>query len=115
MISYKILKPKLSSDVIHELTQLNVSYLNAGEGIGIHMFIGLNHYWDIIQTDFIRLSCGFVAQNSKLGYIILGACFSNYSTLNISSATPSVLCCITSSPPTAGNGGSCKDIQDFWS
>ena len=33
----------------------------------------------------------------------------------MSNATPSVLCCIASSPPTAGNGGSCKDIQDFWS
>ena len=33
----------------------------------------------------------------------------------MSNATPSVLCCIASSSPTAGNGGSCKDIQDFWS
>ena len=33
----------------------------------------------------------------------------------MSSATPSVLCCIASSPPTAGNGGSCKDIRHFWS
>ena len=47
-ISSKIFKLKLSSDVIQELTQLNVSYLNAGEGIEIHMLIGLNHYWDII-------------------------------------------------------------------
>ena len=114
-ISSKIFKPKLSSDVIQELTQLNVSYSNAGEGIEIHMLIGLNHYWDIIQPDFIRLSCGFVAQNSKLGFIISGACFNNDSTSNMSNATPSVLCCIASSPPTAGNGGSCKDIQDFWS
>ena len=30
-------------------------------------------------------------------------------------ATPSVLCCIASSPPTAGNGGLCKDIPDFLS
>ena len=52
--------------MIQELTQLNVSYLNAGEGIEIRMLIGLNHYWDIIQPDFIRLSCGFVAQNSKV-------------------------------------------------
>ena len=114
-ISSKIFKPKLSSDVIQEITQLNVSYLNAGEGIEIHMLIGLNHYWDIIQPDFIRLSCGFVAQNSKLGYIISGACFNNDSTSNMSNATPSVLCCIASSPPTAGNCCSCKDIQDFWS
>ena len=55
-LSSKIFNPKLSSDVIQELTQLNVSYLNAGEGIEIHMLIGLNHYWDIIQPDFIRLS-----------------------------------------------------------
>ena len=103
-ISSKIFKPKLSSDVIQELTQLNVSYLNACEGIEIHMLIGLNHYWDIIQPDFIRLSCGFVAQNSKLGYIISGACFNNDSTSNMSNATPFVLCCIASSPPTAGNG-----------
>ena len=87
-ISSKIFKPKLSSDVIQELTQLNVSYLNAGEGIEIHMLIGLNHYWDIIQPDFIRLSCGFVAQNSKLGYIISGACFNKDSTSNMSNATP---------------------------
>ena len=72
-ISSKILKLKLSSDVIQELTQLNVSYLNADEGIEIHKLIGLNHYC-VIQPDFIRLSCGFVAQNSKLGYIISGAC-----------------------------------------
>ena len=51
----------------------------------------------------------------KLGYIISGACFNNDSTSNMSNATPSVLCCIASSPPTAGNGGSSKDIQDFWS
>ena len=43
-ISSKIFKPKLSSVVIQELTQINVSYLNAGEGIEIHMLIGLNHY-----------------------------------------------------------------------
>ena len=42
-ISSKIFKPILSSDVIQELTQLNVSYLNASEGIKIHMLIGLNH------------------------------------------------------------------------
>ena len=87
-ISSKIFKPKLSSDVIQELTQLNVSYLNAGEGIEIHMLIGLNHYWDIIQPDFVGLSCGFVAQNSKSGYIISGACFNNDSTWNIANATP---------------------------
>ena len=114
-ISSKIFKPKLSSDVIQELTQFNVSYLNAGEGMEIHMLIGLNHYWEIIQPDFIRLSCGFVAQNSKFGYIISGACFNNDSTSNMSNVTPSVLCCIASSPPTAGNGGSCKDVDDFWS
>ena len=114
-ISSQIFKPKLSSDVIQELTQLNVSYLNAGEGIEIHMLIGINHYWDIIQPDIIRLSCGFVAQNSKLGYIISRACFNNYSTLNMSNTTPSMLCCTASSPPTAGNGGSCRDIHDFWS
>ena len=34
-----------------QLTQLNVSYLNAGEGIEIHMLIGLNHYWDVIQPE----------------------------------------------------------------
>ena len=50
-ISSKIFKLKLSSDVIQELTKLNVSYLNAGEGIEIHMLIGLNQYWDIIQPD----------------------------------------------------------------
>ena len=33
----------------------------------------------------------------------------------MANTTPSVLCCIASFPPTAGNGGSCKDIQDFWS
>ena len=87
-ISSKIFKAKLSSDVIKELTQLDVSYLNAGDGIEIHMLIGLNHYWDIIQQDFIRLSCGSVAQNSKLGVIILGACFNNYSTSNMSNAPP---------------------------
>ena len=65
------------------------------------MLIGLNHYWDIIQPDFIRLSCGFVAQNSKIGYIITVACFNNYST--------------SFSPPTARNGGSCRDVADFWS
>ena len=92
-----------------------MSYLNTGEGIEIHMLIGINHYWEIIQPDFIRLSCGFVAQNSKLGYIISGACFNSDSTSNMSNATPSVLSCIVSSPPTAENGGSCKDIPDFWS
>ena len=112
-ISSKLFKPKLSSDVIQKLTQLNVSYLNAGEGIEIHNYVGLSHHWDIIQPDFIRLSCRFVAQNSKLGYIISGACFNNDSTSYMSNATPSVLCCIASSPPTAGYGGSCKDIQDF--
>ena len=111
--SSKTFKPKLSSDVIQELTQFNVSYLNTGEGIEIHMLIGLNHYWDIIQPDFIRLSCGFVAQN--LDYIISGGYSNNYSTSNMSNATPSVLCCISSSPPTAGNGGSCRDVEDFWS
>ena len=90
--------------MIQELTQLNVSYLNVGKGIEIHMLIGLTHYWDIIQPDFIKLSCGFVFQNSKLVYIISGACFNNDSTSNMSNATPSVLCCIASSPPTAGNG-----------
>ena len=35
-ISSKIFRPKLYSDVIQELTQLNVSYLNAGEGLEIH-------------------------------------------------------------------------------
>ena len=29
----------------------------------------------------------------------------------MSNVTPSV---ISSSPPTAGNGGSCKDVHDFW-
>ena len=84
-----------------------MSYLNAGEGIEIHMLIGPNHYWDKIQPDLIRLSCGFVAQNSKLGYIISGACYNNDITSNMSKATPSILCCIAFSPPMA--------IQDFWS
>ena len=53
-ISSKIFKLKLSSDIIKELIQLDVSYLNVC--IEIHMLIGLNHYWDIIQPDFIRLS-----------------------------------------------------------
>ena len=48
-ISSKNFKPKLSSYVIQELTQLNVSYLNADEGIELHMLIGLNLYWDIIR------------------------------------------------------------------
>ena len=39
-ISSKMFKPKLSSDVIKEHTQFDVSYLNAGEGIEIHMLIG---------------------------------------------------------------------------
>ena len=99
--------------MIQELTQLNVSYLNAGEDIEIHMLIGLNHYWDIIQPDVIRLSCGFVARNTKLGYIMSGACFNNYNTSNMSNKTPSGLCCISSSPPTAGNGGSCRDVANF--
>ena len=33
----------------------------------------------------------------------------------MSNETPSMLCCISSSPPTAGNGGSCRDVVDFWS
>ena len=49
------------------------------------------------------------------GYIISGACFNNDSTSNMSNVTPSMLCCIASSPPTAGNGGSCRDVDDFWS
>ena len=36
-ISSKIFKPKLSSDVIQELTQLKVSYLNACEGIDTYV------------------------------------------------------------------------------
>ena len=61
-ISFKIFKPKLSSDVIKEFTQLDVQYLNADEGIEIHnMLIGLYYYLGIIQPDFIRFSCGFVA------------------------------------------------------
>ena len=34
---------------------------------------------------------------------------------NATPPPPSVLCCIASSPPMARNGGSCKNIQDFWS
>ena len=67
------------------------------------MLIDLNHYWDIIQPDY---------------QIIMGFCRPEFFVLtasNMSNATPSVLCCISSSSLTAGNGGSCKNIHDFWS
>ena len=68
--SSKIFKPKLSSDVIQELTQLNVSYLNADESIEIHMLIGLNHYWDIIQPDFIRFHLGLSSRILFQGLVL---------------------------------------------
>ena len=106
----------VSSDVTQSgLRNLyEVVYLNAGEGIKIHMLIRLNHYCDIIQPDSNRLSCGFVAQNSKLGYIISGICLNNKDDSNISNVTPLVLCCISSSP-TARNDDPNKDVHNFWS
>ena len=114
-ISSNIRKPVLSDEVMRELGSLNLKYQNAGEGIEIHMLIGLNNYWDIIQPEFIKLQCGFVAQNSKLGYIVSGACLSEFSNKeNVVHNPPSVLCCISSSLPVTRDSAK-KSVHDFWS
>ena len=77
-ITLKIFKTNFSEKVIKTRSELNVEYQNTGEGIAIHMLIHLNHYRDIIQPKCNKLPCGFVAQNSKLVYMVCGVCSSEH-------------------------------------
>ena len=79
-ISLKIFKLKVSQEVIKELIKLNVEYPVTLPGCrwgnwNTHThrsqsFLGYNSTW------MYQIAVGVVAQNSKLGYIICGACWS---------------------------------------
>ncbi|XP_064650936.1 uncharacterized protein LOC135502211 [Lineus longissimus] len=85
-IGAPLVRPKISAQILQSVCELNLAdQYDEKKEVKIDSLIGLDHYWDVVNSDVRKLSEGLVVQSTAFGWVISGSWCDE--TVNVSSPT----------------------------